>query len=78
MSVDAHHEPREVSSALHAEGADEEVEDSGDEDYGGCYVVQVVQTFLQGGGIQVSTACDTHKHTHTHTHTHIYILIPVI
>lgn len=31
-SVNAHHEPREVSSALHPEGADEEVEDSGDED----------------------------------------------
>ncbi len=67
VSVNAHHKPREVSGALHAEGADEEVEDCGDEDYDSCYVVQVIQTFLQGGVIQVPTACDTHTHTHTHT-----------
>lgn len=31
-SVNTHHEPGEVSRALHPKGADEEVEDSGDED----------------------------------------------
>lgn len=65
MSVNAHHKPWKVSSALHAEGADEEVEDCGDEDYDGRYVVQVIQTFLQGGVIQVSTACGTHTYTNT-------------
>lgn len=35
-SVNARHEPREVSSALHPEGADEEVEDRGDENHGRC------------------------------------------
>lgn len=65
MSVNAHHKPREVSSALHAEGTDEEVEDCGDEDYDGCYVVQVIQTILQGAVIQVATACDTHTHIHS-------------
>lgn len=64
-SVNAHHKPREVSSALHAEGADEEVEGCGDEDYDGRYVVQVVQALLQGGVIQVPTTCDTHAHTQT-------------
>lgn len=34
--MDAHHEPGEVSRALHPEGADEEVEDGGDEDDDGC------------------------------------------
>lgn len=58
MSVNAHHEPREVSSALHAEGTDEEVEDGGDEDNDGCYVIQVIQAVLQGGVIQVPTAND--------------------
>lgn len=38
-SVNAHHKPREVSSALHAKGTDEEVQDCGDEDYDGGYVV---------------------------------------
>ncbi len=70
MSVNAHHKPWEVSGALHAEGTDEEVEDCGNEDYDGRYVVQVIQTFLQGGVIQVPTACDTNTHTHTRTHTH--------
>ena len=64
-SVNAHHEPGEVSGALHAEGADEEVESRGDEDNDGRDVVQVVQTFLQGAVVQVPTACDTHTHTHT-------------
>lgn len=45
-SVKTHHKPWEVSSALHAKGTDEEVEDCGDEDYDGRYVVQVVQTLL--------------------------------
>ena len=63
MSVNAHHEPWEVSSALHAEGTDEEVEDCGDEDYAGHDVVRVIQTCLQGGVIQVPTACDTHTGT---------------
>lgn len=66
MSVNAHHKPWEVSSALHSKGADEQVEDCGGEDYEGRYVVQVIQARLQGTVIQVSTACDTHTHTHTH------------
>lgn len=67
MSVKAHHKPREVSSALHAKGADEEVEDCGDKDYDGGYVVQIIQADLQGAVIQVTTACGTHKHRHAHT-----------
>lgn len=67
MSVNAHHKPREVSSALHSEGADEQVEDCGGEDYEGRYVVQVIQARLQGTVIQVSTACVTHIHPHTRT-----------
>lgn len=58
VSVNAHHKPWEVSSALHAEGTDEEVEDCGDEDYDACHIVQVVQTLMQGGVIQVPTTDD--------------------
>lgn len=63
MSVNTHHKPWEVSSALHAEGTDEEVEDCSDEDYDACYIVEVVQTLLQGGVIQVTTTCVTHVRT---------------
>lgn len=31
-SVNTHHEPGEISRTLHPKGADEEVEDGGDED----------------------------------------------
>lgn len=46
ISVNAHHKPREVSSALHGKGTDEQIDAWGDEDYNGGYVVQVVQTLL--------------------------------
>lgn len=65
--MDAHHQPREVSGALHREGADEEVENGCGKEYEGRHVVQVVQTVLQGTVIQVPAACHTHKHTHTRT-----------
>lgn len=45
-SVKAHRQPRKVS-LLQPEGADETVEDCGDEDYGGGDVVQVVQAILE-------------------------------
>lgn len=61
--MDAHHQPREVSSALHRESADEEVQDCSGEDHEGRHVVQVVQTVLQGAVIQVPTACDIHTCT---------------
>lgn len=55
--MDAHHQPWEVSSTLHRESADEEVQDCSGEDHEGRHVVQVVQTVLQGAVIQVPTAC---------------------
>lgn len=61
-SVNAHHKPWEVTGTLHAKGTDKEVEDRGDENHDGCYVVQVVQTLLQGGVVQVPAAC---FHTNT-------------
>lgn len=66
--MDARHQPREVSGALHREGADEEVQDCRGEDHEGRHVVQVVQTVLQGAVIQVPTACDIHTCTHAHMH----------
>lgn len=68
-SVNAHHEPGEVSSALHPEGADKEVEDRGEENHDGCYIVQVIQTFLLGTVVQIPTACGYHTSPNTHRHT---------
>lgn len=62
-SVNAHHQPREVSGALHCEGADEDVQDCCGEDGESRHVVQVVQTVLQGAVIQVPTACEIHTCT---------------
>lgn len=62
--MDAHHQPWEVSGALHREGADEEVEDGCGEEHEGRHVVQVVQTILQGAVIQVPAACHTRTRTH--------------
>lgn len=64
-SVNTHHEPREVSAALHPEGADEQVEDGGDEDQYGYEVVQAIQALLQGAVIQIPTACEGHTNANT-------------
>lgn len=69
-SVNAHHEPGEVASALHPEGADEEVEDRGEENHDGCYIVQVIQTLLLGAVVQIPTAWGSHTSPNTNRQTH--------
>lgn len=66
LSVNALHEPGEVSGALHAKRADEAVEDCGEEDYDGGHVVQVVQATLQSRVVQVPPACVTQTHAIQH------------
>lgn len=61
--MNAHHQPREVSGALHREGADEEVQDRCGKDGESRHVVQVIQAVPQGAVIQVPTACEIHTRT---------------